>query len=44
MRNVGKNNFFTSLLVTDNLPTDYHSTIVVEFLSSIIELMDSTKC
>ena len=40
--NVGKTTF-TSLLVTDNLPTDYHSTIGVEFLSSIIELMDSTN-
>ena len=40
--NVGKTTF-TSLLVTDNLPTDYHSTIGVEFLSSVIELMDSTN-
>jgi small GTP-binding protein len=40
--NVGKTTF-TNLLVTDNLPTDYHSTIGVEFISAVIELKDKQK-
>ena len=40
--NVGKTTF-TNLLVTDNVSMDYHSTIGVEFISSIIELKDKQK-